>query len=67
MGGNRPMFYYHRVSTRMPQEDMGQLTLDNHILTSLLVALALTAGLGSQTITIMSEGLTALTSQDMHH
>jgi len=51
----------------MPQEDTGQLTLNNHILTSIFVMLALTAGLGSQTITIMSEGLTALTSQDPHH
>ena len=67
MGGNQPRFYYRRVSTRTPQEDMGQLTLDNHVLTSLFVMLALAAGLGSQTITIMLESLTALTSQASHH
>jgi len=44
-----------------PKKTQGKLTLNNHILTSIFVMLALTAGLGSQTITIMSEGLTALT------
>ena len=63
----QPRIYYHHVSARTIQEKKRQLTLNNYVLTSLFVALALTADLVGKAITLMSEGPTMLTSQDSCH
>ena len=45
----------------------GRLTLHYNILTGLFVALTLAADPVRKTITLMLEGLTLLTHQDVHH
>jgi len=45
----------------------GRLTLDYNILTGLLVALTLTTDPVRETITLVSESMTLLTSQDVCH
>ena len=67
MRGNWPRVYFHHVSQRSTQKNKKRLTFDNYVLTWFLVALALTAGLASQAITLMSEGLTLLAGQDPCH
>ena len=63
----RKWIYYHCVSARAIQDTKRLLTLNDYVLTHLFVVWALTADLVGKAITLMLEGLTTLTSRDLHH
>ena len=63
--GCRNWIYYQISVPSSPGKGNRQLTLDNYILTCLLVPLAAATDFVGETITFMVEGLEALTMWDM--
>jgi len=65
--GSRHWIYYHCFSARKINIKRKRLTLNNHILTGLLVPLTLATDCVSEGIALMLEGLTVLTHWDLLH
>ena len=64
----RDRIYYYRFKSRNREDIKGKrLTFDHNVLTSLLVALAMTADPIGKTVAFMVECMTPLASRDACH